>query len=253
MHSAWLMAPHELDGFRSTPDLPTSADVVVVGAGIAGCAAALRCSRLGRSCVLLDSAGVAGGATGRNGGHLWPAGGGLDTARGRYEAAAVERLKVELQGLGARGGEENDFEVCFPGSIELACTQEQAEMLKSGSGEFWDADKVQAHYQSAPGKFFGGMYHADGGMLHPARATRALAKAALAAGCNLQTHCKVTHIGGEGGDISSGSGGGAGGVDVVTERGVIRAAMAVIVCVNAWSVFTHYYATYHKRRSYSPL
>jgi glycine/D-amino acid oxidase-like deaminating enzyme len=227
--TAFLSETHDLDDFCSTPALPAMADIVVIGAGIAGCSAALRCSRRGRSCVLLDGGGVAGGATGRNGGHLWPAGGGLDTVRGRYEADAVESLRQalqELQGLG------EDFELHFPGSIELACTAEQAEEIKSGSGEFWDSDKVREAYQSAPGQFFGGMFHSDGGMLHPVRATRALARAALDAGCNLQTHCRVLQIGGS--EAPSPDERASGGVDVVTERGVIQAAVAVIVCVNAW-------------------
>lgn len=142
--------------------------------------------------MLLDSGGVAGGATGRNGGHLWPAGGGRSTARGCYEELAVERLRSLVREL----GDEEAFEVCFPGSIELAVTEEQAETIKSGAGEFWDAERVRAEYQSAPGKFCGGMFHSAGGMLHPVRVTRALASAAVAQGVNLQTHCRVTQIGG---------------------------------------------------------
>ena len=220
MVTAWLgcaEGTEPLDVFCSSAAPPPVVDVVVVGAGIAGCAAALRCGRLGKSCVLLDSGGVAGGATGRNGGHLWPAGGGRETVRGRYETAAVARLRALLRDLGS----EDSFELKFPGSVELAATAEQAELLKSGAGEFWEPEKVRAAFQSADGAFFGGMYHADGGMLHPARVTRALAQAAVVeTGVNLQTNCKVTRIG-------------VGG-EVVTARGVVRASVAVIVCVNAW-------------------
>ena len=52
--------------------LPKSADVVVIGSGMTGCAAAYWLDRLyGRQCLVVDARGVAGGATGRNGGHLW--------------------------------------------------------------------------------------------------------------------------------------------------------------------------------------
>ena len=224
LETAWLSETDGLDTFRSTPELPKAVDVVVIGAGMAGCAAALRCCRLGHSCLLLDSGGVAGGATGRNGGHLWPAGGGYDTPRGRYEASAVERLRQLLRELSDDGGEEA-FDVRFPGSVELAVTLEQAEVIKSGVGEFWDAGRVRAEYQSADGKLFGGMFHSGGGMLHPVRATRALACAALADGLNLQTHCRVTQVGG---CDEQGS------VEVATERGMVQAMIAVIVCANAW-------------------
>ena len=54
---------------------PRTADVVVIGAGMTGCATAYWLKKLQRdgakSCVVLDARGVAGGATGRNGGHLW--------------------------------------------------------------------------------------------------------------------------------------------------------------------------------------
>jgi hypothetical protein len=166
---------------------------------------------------------------------LWPAGGGLESARGRYEASAVKRLRQLLPGL----GDEESFEAHFPGSIELAATEEQAELLKSGTGEFWDAGRVNTEYKSAPGCFHGGMFHSDGGMLHPAHATRALAKAAVDAGVNVQTNCKVIRIGGGAGEMGSGGStgqgagagdGAAGVVEVVTERGVIEATMAVLVC-----------------------
>ncbi len=49
--TAFLSETHDLDDFRSTPALPATADIVVIGAGIGGCSAALHCSRLVRSCV----------------------------------------------------------------------------------------------------------------------------------------------------------------------------------------------------------
>ena len=53
--------------------LPASADVVIIGGGMTGCATAHWLHRsLGQDCLVLDARGVAGGATGRNGGHLWP-------------------------------------------------------------------------------------------------------------------------------------------------------------------------------------
>ena len=43
-------------------------DVVIVGAGVTGCAAALRLAQAGRRVRVVDSREVAGGASGRNGG-----------------------------------------------------------------------------------------------------------------------------------------------------------------------------------------
>ena len=67
--SWWLAQPH----VSVTPvALPAEASCVVVGAGMTGCAFAYWLNRLfGRKCLVIDARGVAGGATGRNGGHLW--------------------------------------------------------------------------------------------------------------------------------------------------------------------------------------
>ncbi|KAI9016734.1 FAD dependent oxidoreductase [Hyaloraphidium curvatum] len=77
--SYWL---HELDADRvlgpeyaatDSAPLPAEADVVIVGAGITGISVAYHLSRLtDLRIVVLDSRGVSEGATGRNGGLLWP-------------------------------------------------------------------------------------------------------------------------------------------------------------------------------------
>ena len=55
---------------------PDYIDVAIVGAGMTGCATAYWLHELfgkgAADVVVLDARGCAGGATGRNGGHLWP-------------------------------------------------------------------------------------------------------------------------------------------------------------------------------------
>ena len=64
MTSYWLSEP--------PPQRPAAVvddpDVVVVGAGVTGCAAALRLAQAGKRVRLYDARGVAEGASGRNGG-----------------------------------------------------------------------------------------------------------------------------------------------------------------------------------------
>ena len=50
--------------------LPTSTDVVVIGAGLSGAGAALSLAESGIGVTLIDARGVSGGASGRNGGFL---------------------------------------------------------------------------------------------------------------------------------------------------------------------------------------
>eukprot|EP00961_Rhodomonas_salina_P058738 788958-Rhodomonas_salina.1 len=118
--SFWLAEVDELDTLCSTPELPAEADVVVVGAGLTGCSAALRCCESKRSVVLLEGRGVCWGSTGRNGGHIWPA---LNPAMSRkeFEARGVARSAPEsLQSFLQKHGTGEEVE--FPGSCELACS-----------------------------------------------------------------------------------------------------------------------------------
>ncbi|KAG2481955.1 hypothetical protein HYH03_019088 [Edaphochlamys debaryana] len=68
-------APRVASGSAPRPQLPPAADVVIIGGGIAGVSTAyhLRKSRPDLQVVLLESRQLSHGATGRNGGLLWPA------------------------------------------------------------------------------------------------------------------------------------------------------------------------------------
>lgn len=75
--SYWRSEPHRLDEYRSTEQLPSQADIVIIGTGIAGVSTAYHL--LDRednddapqpSILLLEARQVCSGATGRNGGHI---------------------------------------------------------------------------------------------------------------------------------------------------------------------------------------
>ncbi|UKZ65663.1 uncharacterized protein TrAtP1_006858 [Trichoderma atroviride] len=69
----WLQNPsYVLLGRRSTPDLPPTADVIVIGSGITGAFAARELVAKGRSVLMLEAREACWGATGRNGGHCQP-------------------------------------------------------------------------------------------------------------------------------------------------------------------------------------
>src|SRR5688500_16934509 len=104
LESLWLdTAP----AFTSGAEGPVSgrADVVVVGAGFTGLAAALALARRGASVTVLEAGRVIGEASGRNGGHCnsgtahdfatLAARLGLDTARAFYQAFAAAVDTVE--------------------------------------------------------------------------------------------------------------------------------------------------------------
>ncbi|KAK6431847.1 hypothetical protein LTR95_011989 [Oleoguttula sp. CCFEE 5521] len=69
----WRTELHPIDEHRSTEQLPKDCDIVIIGAGLSGVAAAYHLiSKAGSnlpSIVLLEARQVCSGATGRNGGH----------------------------------------------------------------------------------------------------------------------------------------------------------------------------------------
>src|SRR5262245_21660366 len=85
----WQRAPHPLANYQSTAAPPTAADVVIIGAGLTGAAAAYRLKDSGRAVVLLDQGDPAGEASGRNGGNfeLLP-----ENSVGIYEGLAPGRF-----------------------------------------------------------------------------------------------------------------------------------------------------------------
>ncbi|KAI1174690.1 FAD dependent oxidoreductase [Nemania sp. FL0916] len=75
----WRTDLHHLDSHRSTKDLPTKCDVLIIGAGISGVSVAYHLSQPDKnrdnsstapSILLLEARQVCSGATGRNGGHV---------------------------------------------------------------------------------------------------------------------------------------------------------------------------------------
>ncbi|KAL5341633.1 FAD dependent oxidoreductase [Aspergillus crustosus] len=71
----WRTELHELDSHRTTPDLPSDCDIVIIGAGFAGAALAYYLyedNPTPPSVVILEAREACSGATGRNGGHMKP-------------------------------------------------------------------------------------------------------------------------------------------------------------------------------------
>src|SRR5689334_9635472 len=57
-------------GVRGTAELPSRADVLVVGGGLLGASTAYWLARAGIAAVLIEQSDLASGATGRNGGFM---------------------------------------------------------------------------------------------------------------------------------------------------------------------------------------
>lgn len=94
--SFWLKEPSQvLLHHRTTPSPPPSADVVIIGAGVAGAFAARNLAALSprTSIAMLEAREACSGATGRNGGHCHPKYYSKPIHLAQFELANFERLR----------------------------------------------------------------------------------------------------------------------------------------------------------------
>lgn len=233
-----MSVPYWLDGLgRLAPPLEgeVEAEVLVIGAGLCGAAAALALGRAGIDTVWLEGSGVSSGASGRNAGFLLQG-----TAErysravalmGRERARAVHAASIEnhrrmadtVQGLGIPCGYRRRGSLQLAGSVE-----EEGELLESAAllqadgfaATVLEGDALSATYRDAG--FMVGVHLPHDGELQPARFVRGVAEAATGTGVRLHEDSRVLEL-----DAAE-----AGRVWARTGGGAVRAAIA-LVCTNA--------------------
>lgn len=137
--SFWRADLHELDGHRSTEQLPDQSDIVIIGAGYAGVATAYHLLEAGSkaSITLVEARGGCSGATGRNGGHLRPdLYGHIPTHIDRHGLkAGVEIAEFEAAHVTAIKNvvakENIDCDLVITRSTDVWCNQDAAEKAKA--------------------------------------------------------------------------------------------------------------------------
>jgi gamma-glutamylputrescine oxidase len=207
----------------------------VVGAGVAGCSAALHFARQGYEVALLEAHRVGYGASGRSGGQLIF---GLAAAQksviaqvGREDARRLFDMSVEAldltQALIRDHGIECDYR---PNHVHVATKPRHLEELRDWehelhqeygyrSARFLDRGELAAHVRSE--RYLGGLLDPRSGHLHPLKYTQGLARAAEAAGARIFE--QTTALCFAEGDA----------VTVHTERGIVR-CRHLVLCANAY-------------------
>jgi len=255
----WHRTPHTLANYQTTTSLPKVADVVVIGAGLTGAAAAYHLKNTGMQIVLLDQGDPAGEASGRNGGNfeLLPensvgiyeglAPGRLAFMRRRYPRVPIEVLQAVSErqaslvlGLALRNRDIlketilNDGISCDfspRGWLHIASNEKEEQAvcdevsLAAQHGqriEIWSRSKIREQFGVNAG--FLGRFIPGDGTYHPFKYVCGEVHGALRAGVALYTRTKVRRI------ISAG----ADKHRIVTDRGTII-ARRVIVATNAFT------------------
>jgi glycine/D-amino acid oxidase-like deaminating enzyme len=214
-----------LNTVESDPALPEAADVVVIGAGIVGVAAAYALAGKGHSVALLEKGVVAGEQSSRNWGwcrllnrdereiplmqhslELWdrlPAEIGAEMGFRRKGLVYVTKDQAELAGWQAWV----DMAAKYQARVRII-GPEEARRLTPGNEQAW----------------IGGVVSPFDGRAEPALAAPALAEAARKRGATLHQGCAVRGLDLKGGRVCG----------VFTDKGHIRAG-AVIVAAGAWA------------------
>lgn len=135
------MEGHDFSNHRSTDELPSHSDIVIIGAGYAGVATAYHLAQeLGdsrRSITILEARSACSGATGRNGGHLRPdlyghiptyidrAGAKSGAEIAEFEIAHVKAMKKFIE------EEMIDCDFTLARSFDVWCNKEAAQKAKA--------------------------------------------------------------------------------------------------------------------------
>ncbi|MEM1039060.1 MAG: FAD-binding oxidoreductase [Pseudomonadota bacterium] len=215
-----------LQTVQSNTALPSHADVVVVGGGIAGICAAFEMAQKGLRVVVCEKGVVAGEQSGLNWGWCRKMG------RDPRELPLVQVSLDLWRKMRQRTGEETGFREC---GIAYLCETE-AQLAKRQN---WFNQYVSLHGLSSrmisgqeaarlsPGAtvdWKGGLLTSDDGRAEPTLAVPAIARAAQRAGVEIFQNCAV-----RGFETKAGRIGG-----VVTEQGAVECE-AVLVAGGAWS------------------
>ena len=214
-------------------DPPARADLVVIGAGLCGLAAARTAAEAGRSVVVLDKERLGWGASSRNGGMVIPElKAGPTTLRKKYgergdrmfaEVNEAFDYVEDLARSGACDYRRTGMLMLAHSPFQVSAVQHEADDLSRHGQPAYFVRKEQLPAEVGSSTFAAGMVLERTGGLHPGRFHAHLARRAMAAGVQIHDRTAATHLGG-----------GPGALNVMTTRGGIT-ARDVLVATNAYA------------------
>ncbi len=192
-------------GTRAPLHGAVSADIGVVGGGIAGCAAALHLAKRGYRVVLLDARTVGYGASGRNGGQtIFGLAASQQTLALQVGAADARRLfdlSIEALDLTRSLIREHRIDCDYhPNHLHVSTKPRQQQELADWFQELRDQygypsiqllgrEQLQGHVASE--RYCGGLLDSRSGHLHPLKYVLGLANAAERAGVQIFENSQV--------------------------------------------------------------
>jgi gamma-glutamylputrescine oxidase len=212
-----------------------SADVCVIGGGIAGCSTALELAERGYRVVLLEGQRIGWGASGRSGGQAITGFASGQTKLVQQVGAANARRMwdISLEGLQLIRDRVAKYSIDCDlhwGQMHVAIKPRQRDDLlheqreaqeKYGYGQLRFLERAEVESLLETQRYCAGLYDSGSGHLHPLNYTLGLAAAARAAGVTIYERSLVT-------SVSYGN-----PAVVSTANGKVRAKF-VVLCGNAY-------------------
>jgi 4-methylaminobutanoate oxidase (formaldehyde-forming) len=208
-------------------ELPSKANVVIIGGGVIGCSMAYHLAKIGFSdVVLLERQQLTSGTT-------WHAAGLVGQLRTSINMTKLAKYTSELyRGLEDETGQATGYRQC--GSISVATNDERFEELQRSASmaKVFDLevnvipkDEIVARYPLVNGDdLLGGIHIPSDGYANAIDISQALAKGARNSGAQIFQNTKVTQILHDGSKVSG----------VSTPDGDIQ-AQYVVICGGMWS------------------
>ncbi len=195
MGSYWLSEPAP----PRTTAVVDEPDVVIVGAGVTGCSAALHLAQAGKRVRICDARRVAEGASGRNGGFAlrgMPAPFDVTAASvGEQHARAMMTwTERALDAIEALAGDS----FRRVGSLRIAVDDDECDELRAEYDALVAAgfavDWIERLEPPLEGHYTAALRHVPDGVLQPARFVRRLAGLAATAGVEFREHTRIASI-----------------------------------------------------------
>ena len=210
---------------HSDEKLPETADVVIIGGGIAGVTAAYALAKKGHSVALIEKGHVAGEQSSRNWGWC------RQQNRDLRELPLAQRAVSMWSGLNKELGAETGFR---PTGL-LFVTEKQSDLDLWSSwverardyqvhSRMLTAAEAKAMTPGSTGNWIGGVHSPSDGRAEPALAAPAIAEGARKLGVTIHQNCAARGLETTAGKVSA----------VVTEKGTIRTG-AVLAAGGAWT------------------
>ncbi|KAK2690714.1 hypothetical protein QWA68_010471 [Fusarium oxysporum] len=247
MTSFWRSSPGSLDNHRSTKELPSQCDILIIGAGYSGASLVTHMlsqpESMDKSIVVLEARQLCSGATGRNGGHIKPdvynfcsrmaSKHGIDAGAeiAKFELANVEAVKNYVL------DNKVDCDLTITQAVDVQLSEEHNALLKAGYDRLIkagvSATKSAFYVDGKYAETVSGVKGAKGafkyttGHLWPYKLIHHMFAEVLEhKNLNLQTNTPVTSV--------SASPEADGSWSVTTSRGVIK-ARKIIMATNAYT------------------